>query len=69
VDDPTADEPHHLLELAAKLKQSPGDHASRLAGRAVALILEKPSTRTRASFEVAVAQTRAIHSLWLLGAE
>jgi ornithine carbamoyltransferase len=57
VDDLTIDELHHLLELAAKLKQSPGDHASRLAGRAVALIFEKPSTRTRVSFEVAVAQT------------
>jgi ornithine carbamoyltransferase len=68
VDDLTTDEIHHLLELAAKLKQSPGDHASRLAGRAVALIFEKPSTRTRVSFEVAVAQTGG-HPLALSSSE
>jgi ornithine carbamoyltransferase len=37
------------------MKQSPGDHAARLAGMSVALIFEKPSTRTRVSFEVGVA--------------
>jgi ornithine carbamoyltransferase len=57
IDDVTPQELGHLLELAAKAKQSPGDHATRLAGRAVALIFEKPSTRTRVSFEVAVTQT------------
>jgi ornithine carbamoyltransferase len=56
IDDVTSQELHHLLELAAKVKQSPGDHAGRLAGTAVALIFEKPSTRTRVSFEVAVAR-------------
>jgi ornithine carbamoyltransferase len=56
IDDLSPPELHHLLELSAKVKQSPGDHAARLAGRAVALIFEKPSTRTRVSFEVAVAQ-------------
>jgi ornithine carbamoyltransferase len=55
IDDLSPPELHHLLELSAKVKQSPGDHAGRLAGRAVALIFEKPSTRTRVSFEVAVA--------------
>ena len=55
IDDVTADELGHLLELAAKVKQSPEDYASRLGGRAVALIFEKPSTRTRVSFEVGVA--------------
>jgi ornithine carbamoyltransferase len=55
IDDVSPQELHHLLELAAKVKQSPGDHAARLAGTAVALIFEKPSTRTRVSFEVAVA--------------
>jgi ornithine carbamoyltransferase len=57
IDDVSPEELGHLLEVAAKAKQSPGDHASRLAGRAVALIFEKPSTRTRVSFEVAVTQT------------
>jgi ornithine carbamoyltransferase len=55
IDDVTPDELHLLLEAAAKMKQSPADHASRLGGRSVALIFEKPSTRTRVSFEVAVA--------------
>jgi ornithine carbamoyltransferase len=55
IDDVTPDEVAHLLELAAKVKQSPEDYAARLDGRAVALIFEKPSTRTRVSFEVGVA--------------
>jgi len=55
VDDVTPEELHHLLELAAKVKQSPADHSARLSGTAVALVFEKPSTRTRVSFEVAVA--------------
>jgi ornithine carbamoyltransferase len=55
MDDVTPEELNLLLELAAKIKQSPSDHASRLGGRSVALIFEKPSTRTRVSFEVAVA--------------
>jgi ornithine carbamoyltransferase len=55
IDDVNHQELQQLLELAAKVKQSPGDYAGRLAGKSVALIFEKPSTRTRVSFEVAVA--------------
>jgi ornithine carbamoyltransferase len=55
IDDLSPEELNHLLELAEKTKQSPGDTAHRLGGRSVALIFEKPSTRTRVSFEVAVA--------------
>jgi ornithine carbamoyltransferase len=55
LDDVGNEDLHHLLELSAKVKQSPGDYASRLVGKSVALIFEKPSTRTRVSFEVAVA--------------
>ena len=55
IDDVSPEELNLLLESAAKIKQSPADHASRLQGRSVALIFEKPSTRTRVSFEVAVA--------------
>lgn len=44
-----------LIERALALKSDPlGSRA--LAGRAVALIFEKPSTRTRVSFEVGVAE-------------
>jgi ornithine carbamoyltransferase len=56
MDDLAPTELARVLELAAKVKSSPGDHAGRLDGAAVALIFEKPSTRTRVSFEVAVAQ-------------
>jgi ornithine carbamoyltransferase len=44
-----------LLDRAEQLKAAPA--ASRaLEGRAVALVFEKPSTRTRVSFEVGVAE-------------
>lgn len=55
-DDVTEKEQTGLLELAAQLKASPREFCDRLAGRQVALIFEKPSTRTRVSFEVAVTQ-------------
>jgi ornithine carbamoyltransferase len=42
-----------LLERALELKQAPLS-SSALAGRSVALIFQKPSTRTRLSFEVGV---------------
>ncbi len=44
-----------MLVLAARFK-SGGETARPLAGRSVALIFEKPSTRTRVSFEVGVRQ-------------
>ncbi|HJU57250.1 MAG TPA: ornithine carbamoyltransferase [Actinomycetota bacterium] len=55
VDDLTSSELAALLDLAAKVKAQPGDYAGRMSGRAVAMIFEKPSTRTRVSFEIAVA--------------
>ncbi len=47
-----------LLDLALELKSGrrQGDGAESLAGRSVALVFEKPSTRTRISFEVGVAE-------------
>ena len=57
VDDLTPGELASVLDLSAKAKAQPGDYAERLAGRAVAMIFEKPSTRTRVSFEIAVASS------------
>jgi ornithine carbamoyltransferase len=55
IDDLEPKELGSLLDLAESVKSAPGEFADRLRGRAVALIFEKPSTRTRVSFEVAVA--------------
>ena len=59
MDDVSASELDILLELSEKVKVSPGDYSGRLAGKSVAMIFEKPSTRTRVSFEVAVAEAGA----------
>jgi ornithine carbamoyltransferase len=56
VDDLSNEELVQVLELAGKVKASPGDHVGRLAGRSAALMFEKPSTRTRVSFEVGCAE-------------
>jgi len=53
--DNSAAEIEYLLGLAARLKEEKREHREvcRLAGRSIALIFEKDSTRTRISFEVA----------------
>lgn len=43
-----------VLELAARLKAASHPWPCSLAGRTVAMIFEKPSTRTRVSFETAI---------------
>jgi ornithine carbamoyltransferase len=68
IDDLAPEELLGLLELSAKVKASPSAYAGRLAGLAVAMIFEKPSTRTRVSFEVGLASLGA-HPLALSSAE
>jgi ornithine carbamoyltransferase len=53
----SGDELSSLLDRALELKGGrPEEGATALAGRSVALVFEKPSTRTRVSFEVGVAE-------------
>lgn len=54
VGDLTADELLALIDAAGRVKRDPASWNERLSGRQVGLIFEKPSTRTRVSFEVAV---------------
>ena len=55
VDDLSTEELTDLLGDAAAMKAKPEKHADALAGAHVALVFEKPSTRTRVSMEVGVA--------------
>jgi ornithine carbamoyltransferase len=54
--DLTADEFRAILELAAGVKRAPGDYRAALAGQSIALLFEKPSLRTRITFELAIQQ-------------
>lgn len=59
-----------LLDRAAELKagRRDGVGGDSLAGRSIALVFEKPSTRTRISFDVGVAELGA-HGVMLRGDE
>ena len=59
--DLTAEEFRHLVDLAARLKadKRAGAEQRRLAGRNLALVFEKTSTRTRCAFEIAAADQGA----------
>ena len=54
--DLTNDELSGLLDLAAEVKRAPRQYAQALAGKAIALLFEKPSLRTRLTFELAIKQ-------------
>ncbi len=45
-----------LLELTKQVKEYPGRFAQSLAGRSISLVFEKPSLRTRLTFELAIKQ-------------
>jgi ornithine carbamoyltransferase len=68
VDDLSPAEFDVLMELSAKVKANPQDFRGRLDGRSVAVIFEKPSTRTRVSFEVGIHELGA-HAVVLSSTE
>ncbi|WP_368873591.1 ornithine carbamoyltransferase [Shewanella algae] len=43
-----------LLDLAKKIKSSPADYRHALAGKSVVMLFEKPSLRTRVSFDIGI---------------
>jgi ornithine carbamoyltransferase len=64
--DLTPRELRRVLALGHLVKKDPAAYAGKLGGRSFALIFSKPSTRTRVSFEVGIAQLGG-HSLFLPG--
>jgi ornithine carbamoyltransferase len=66
----TKDEIWQLLKSTKKFKEKTvkGKEANKLEGKSVALLFQKPSTRTRVSFEVAIHQLGG-HSVYLGYAE
>ena len=59
----------HVLDLAAQMKRAPARFSKALAGRYISLLFEKPSLRTRFTFELAMKQLGgdAVASMGLIG--
>ena len=54
--DLTSGELQALIGLASSVKSAQRDYVTSLAGRSIALLFEKPSLRTRVTFELAIQQ-------------
>jgi ornithine carbamoyltransferase len=54
--DLTAQDVAEIFRLAADIKASPDKYRSALNGKTLAMLFQKPSTRTRVSFQVAIFQ-------------
>lgn len=65
----TAAELRALLDLAGEVKQNPAQYTTALRGRYLSLLFEKPSLRTRLTFELAIKQLGgdAVASIGLIG--
>ena len=61
--DLSAHELDALLDLAADVKDTPRRYATSLTGKSIALLFEKPSLRTRLTFELAIQQLGGISVL------
>jgi ornithine carbamoyltransferase len=64
----TTDELKKVLTMARAVKANPSKYTRRLEGKALALIFEKPSLRTRVSFDVGIHQLGG-YSLYLTQAD
>jgi ornithine carbamoyltransferase len=56
----------HALALAAQIKRAPSRFTKTLAGRYLSLMFEKPSLRTRLTFELAIKQLGG-DAVWSIG--
>ncbi|MFN0106854.1 MAG: ornithine carbamoyltransferase [Bryobacteraceae bacterium] len=67
--DLTVNELNRLLRLAIDLKRDPARYATALRGRSLSLLFEKPSLRTRLTFELAIQQLggHAVTSIGRIG--
>jgi len=54
--DLTDDELHYLLDLTERVKRAPSKFTRALSGKYISLLFEKPSLRTRLTFELAIKQ-------------
>lgn len=54
--DYSRDDLEEIFDLAARMKAEPSAFKTKLAGKTLAMIFQKPSTRTRVSFEIGMFQ-------------
>lgn len=64
--DLTREELVHLVDLALKVKRTPQRYAKALTGKYLSLLFEKPSLRTRLTFELAIKQLGG-DAVWQIG--
>jgi ornithine carbamoyltransferase len=57
-----------ILDLAARIKANPREHRAALEGKTLAMVFEKPSLRTRVSFETGMTQLGG-HAIAIQGSE
>lgn len=62
------DDMQDFIDLAIKLKKERGNHGAPLSGKTLVMIFEKPSTRTRISFDVAMSELGG-HPMYIASSE